>query len=275
MHTIRYMSRKTVAVLIGLSLTSTVAHADFIGFGDFSGFKVNRADNGADPAVLVSPTPLQSTIHLTGPDTFESRSIFFKTPQPTSNTFTARFTYQESGAPSGSALAGFAFVLQNGSGGFNAVDLTSGSLLGYGGSSFTPSVAIEFPLNGNASTLMGEFTNGSSGPGTDSVTPVNILSGDPIDVVITYDGSFLREFITDTLTQQSSPVGSHLISLPATSYVGLTAGNGSSNSSSRVDQSFTKFQFTTIPEPASVILIGLGGAGMTVRLRSRRKAVSR
>ncbi len=248
-------SKHRFAVLLLASfavvLAPVWARADFSGFGDFSGFKINQNDGQSAPTVTISPNPLNSTIHLTGPGFFESRSIFDKTPQPTSAHFTASFTYQETGP---SDVAGFAFVLQNSGAGFNAV---GGNENGLGYSGIGSSEAVEFILFSPFTT--GLFANGNVGAGSNSISPVSLLTGHPINVNINYDGAILRETVTDMVTLVSSPTLLIPVQLPSTAYVGLTAGTDNG-----VDQLFSNFQFTTtnIPEPSSLVLAGAGAAGL-------------
>jgi hypothetical protein len=128
----------TVTSLLLLLSLSNPARADILGFGDFSGFSINKNDSAAAPTISISP----STIALTGSGVNEARSIFYNTPQSTTH-FAASFTYQETG---GSDIVGFAFVLQNDPRGASAVGGDDNGL-GYGfGSFITPSDAVEFPL---------------------------------------------------------------------------------------------------------------------------------
>ena len=62
-----------LAVVDGVLATS-IAHADILGFGDFSGFTVNQNDSGS------APTASGGTIQLTTLSR-EYRSIFYDTPR--------------------------------------------------------------------------------------------------------------------------------------------------------------------------------------------------
>ena len=54
-----------------------------------------------------------------------------------------------------------------------------------------PAKASQFPLNPyNAS---GYYTNGNLGGGSLATSPVNLYSGDPINVTLAYNGSLLQE----------------------------------------------------------------------------------
>jgi len=247
---------------------SNVVDAGIMGFGNFSGFQINQVDSAAAPVISLSP----SEIHLTGTTSnSEDRSIFDRTVQSTSQ-FTASFTYQATGIADGES--GFAFVLQNSGAGSGATGsgflIDSGGFGGLGYFGISPSAAVEFPLA--TPFASGVFTNGNIGAGTDSLSPVNLVSGDPINVVITYDGTFLRETLTDTVTGQSSATGLHLISLPATAYVGITAATDGGQ-----DQLFSNFEFTNaaVPEPSSLALLGTGaGALCLVWRRTKRRALA-
>ena len=115
--------------LIGVSLFAfaftlcpALSGAAILGFGDFSGFKINQNDSQRLPGITILPG-IHTAIDLTGSAPFEARSIFDKTPQQTS-TFTASFIYQDKDASPVTSNAGFAFVLQSIGGGFDAVGWT-------------------------------------------------------------------------------------------------------------------------------------------------------
>lgn len=256
MRMLLFVTLALLSVTVGLVAWANPAQASIIGFGDFTGFQINKNDNGANPTVNFSP----STIHLTGMADGEARSIFFNTPQTVSS-FSASFTFVAS--TGNTSPVGFAFVLQNDSRGASAV---GGFSLGYNG--ISPSAAIEF--NGGNSLPIGLFADGAVANGSNAVSPVDLASGHPIDVAISYNGTILNATLTDTVTSQSSPTASFLISLPTTAYVGLTAGIGPFSGGGR-DQAFSNFQFTNVvPEPPAALLFAAGTVGIVVYLRQRR-----
>jgi hypothetical protein len=254
--------------ILFVSLATPVSHADITGFGDFSNFTVNVADTGS------APTVSGGTIHLTsGAD--ESRSIFCDTPQSISE-FTASFTYQELNGSTNSGPLGACFVVQNSSAGASTVASTySGGGFqndGYGDffGSFNKSAAVslEGHFGSTTTTFSGTYTNGSGvGNGSTATSPVDFLTGDPINVTLSYNGTTLHETLLDTTTSASYQT-SYIINLPSivggsTAYVGVTAGNEGA-----ADQYFSNFQM--VPEPATFVLLGLGGISLLAYLRHHR-----
>jgi hypothetical protein len=233
-----------LAALTGV-LIPAVARADIIGFGDFSGFTVNQDDSGN------APTVSNGTIRLiTG--AYENRSIFYNTPQNISQ-FTASFTYQTTTIADGAC-----FVLQDSAAGASAV---SGGWNGYGQ---FPGKSLAITLDGSTNSS-GYFTNGNVGSGAVSTSPVNLGSGDPINVTLTYNGSLLQESLLDTRTSASYS-NSYLISTKfptvlgaSTAYVGIVAGSGGSG-----NEYFSNFQFSSssVPEPSTLALLGFGAIGL-------------
>ena len=249
-----------------LLLLVATTHADIAGFGDFSNFSINVLDGGSAPTI--SP----GTIHLTNTGLQEARSVIAKTPQ-TITQFTASFTYQNAGVPgAGSGLYGASFVLENSSLGTSAIGLPS-SQLGYGSLGFiSKSAAITLEIN-PAPTASGFYTDGNLGGGSPVTSPVNLISGDPINVTLAYNGTTLHENLFDTTTSASYDAFfvANLTSVlgGSTAFVGVTASTSNVN---EVSQTFSNFAFTSgapaqTPEPASLGILGCGIIGVLTRRR--------
>lgn len=249
------------AAIAGLacSITST-ASADVTGFNDLDGWTYNQApfDTGT-PASLPDP----DTIHLTNLGTTQSRNIFYNTPQDITR-FTASFTYQALNASTFGCDYGAAFTIQG-----NSPDVfgDTGGGLGYTG--IDNSAAITLQLTRNASGFWKDGVSGSSTP----LDPMFLRSGNPIQVSLEYNGTFLKETLLDTVTQQefsqnlvigdlSGIVGSD------TAYIGFTGSTTTGAcSGNAADQYFSDFQFTTVPAPGTAGVLALAGIGAAIRRR--------
>lgn len=219
-------------------MEARVLFSTISGFGNFSGFSVNQSDSGAAPTISAG------SIVMTNQSFDENRSIFYNTPENIT-AFSASFTYQASNVSAfNTSVGGTAFVVQDSSSGASAVGSEPfGALLGDGG--ITPSAAITLEL-GNNPTTSGYYTGGGRPGGSPPTSPVNLASGDPINVTITYNGSLLQEKLVDTVTAASYGTSfiANLSSVlgGATAYVGITAGNGFQE---QATQEISNFQFTS------------------------------
>ncbi len=201
-----------------------------------------NGNNGSSTSV---PMVSGNTVTLTDGLGNEDASMFLNYPQYIGG-FVASFTYQDVG---GGGADGAAFVLQNDPRGPTALGAGGGGL-GYGG--ITPSAALEFNLYGpNApsatSSGINFQINGAVGvPYVDS-TPVNPAGGNPIDVIVRYDGTTLSLTLTDTVALVSFSTN-YVADLPTllgtnTAYVGITGANGGVASTQRI----SNFYFAPVP----------------------------
>ncbi len=176
-------------------------------------------------------------------------STFFDSKVPT-GAFTASFVYTAVGT-NGAMADGTTFVLQNSSSGANALGSGGGSV-GYQG--IGSSVAVGFVLyDANGGAKGTSFSSGGSftePTGNDPNTgPINFgsISGDPIQVVLSYDGSStLVESMTDENTLGTFSVsytGENIASLTGgtSAYLGFTGASGAVGST----QTISNFTFTT------------------------------
>ena len=277
----------TVAAVLSVPGTG---FADISGFGNGTGYTLTGYTQDANGNITDNnaPTISSGTLTLTTAGAGEARAAFFNTPQSISN-FTVGFTFQTaptSFAPLGPS-DGFAFVLQNDSRGTSAIG-GGGAGLGYGlmnnnqppsGSpvltAITPSAAAEFFLrngNGAVNAETGGIIDPNSGITTGSVS---LVSGDPIAVVLSYNGTTLREILTDTNNPSDIYTASYTVGLVGalggnTAYIGFTGGTGGGYST----QTISNFTYSgTVPEPAPLAVLALGGLGLLLLTRGKKLEV--
>jgi hypothetical protein len=188
-----------------------------------------------------------SAIQLTDTiNDLESSAAWYAVPVNVQS-FTTNFTIQFLPNPNSQQVAnGMTFTFQNQnptstdstslfvSGGPNAIG-NNASGLGYGG--LLNSVAVVFDIDdgGGIETgdLMGLYTNGANPAGSSiNMAPsgLNLMSGNPLTVALTYNGTTLATMITDTVTHASYS-NSWAINIPSiiggnSAYVGFTASTG-------------------------------------------------
>jgi hypothetical protein len=198
--------------------------------------------------ILVGHAALSgSAIQLTDTNSAgnESGAAWFATPVNVQS-FTTVFTIKETSA----SANGMTFAIQNNppaytsdntaaswSGGPNAVG-GSQSALGYGGQQSTggnagilDSVAVAFDLY-NVPNSIGLYTNGATPTGSQTgiTGGLNIASGHPIQVTLTYSGTTLALSLLDTVNGGTFS-HSWTVNIPSvvggnTAYVGFTGATG-------------------------------------------------
>lgn len=202
------------------------------------------------------------TLTLTDGNNQQARSAFFDTRVSTAGSFAVGFTYRP---PAGTGSAdGIAFVLHNDPRGAAARGATGGAL-GYGGTGgITNSVAVAFNIFASSSVGTGLFMNGTVGS-YQSVSPVNLNSGNPIRVTLLYDAQAHR--LTEILSEQNTSntfTTSYSVNLAAVlgdsqAYVGFTGGAGAVTSVQRVsDFSFDALTNTVTVAGAGTINVADG-----------------
>ena len=189
----------------------------------------NWTSNGVNGSASVSG----GTATLTNDTQNQSGSVFYNTPVPT-GPFTASFTLQQSTAGTAQIGDGLTFVLQNSTSGASAASYAGqGSGLGYQG--IAPSAAVQFTVYHNGTISVGStYTSGGTISPNNPTGTVNLTSGDPIQVTLSYNGSTLVETLQDTVVPAdtfSTSYGS--VNLAAvtgggTAYLGFTGATGQS-----------------------------------------------
>lgn len=181
----------------------------------------------------------------------EASSFFYNYPQFI-GAFKASWTYQDVG---GGGADGATFCIQNDPRGVSALGGGGGSL-GVGASTFiTPSAELEFNIYSGHPIGYAFQTDGVTGGSGGTYLPtgqVQVDSGDPINVVLTYANGNLAMTFTDPTTAKSFSTNV-LVDLPATvggdtAYVGFTGADGGVAST----QIITNFSFVSIP-PESIM----------------------
>jgi hypothetical protein len=221
-----------------------------VGVGNYqiggAGTPLINLSNGLNPNLVTANGSAQfngSSIALTDGSTGgEAGSAWYVVPVNV-QTFSTNFTVQLSSGASGMTFAiqnqpaasldtsilhvsgGPNTVANNGTG-FGYSGITNGALGAYSG--LLSSVAVKLAVAGNSTGL---FTNGATNSSQNgSISGVNLGSGNPLSVSLTYDGSTLKMTIVDTKSGGSYSQ-SWGINIPSTvggttAYVGFTAGTG-------------------------------------------------
>jgi len=197
-----------------------------------------------------------NALNLTDGGTYEDRSAFLNVPQPV-NCFQAQFIYQANGQANGAV-----FVMQNAPAGLNALGTVGGGL-GYGG--ILQSAGVELNIYSAATGGIGTqlATGGSVGSFIPTV-PINLASGDPIEVVLSYNGSSLGENLVDLMSGASYSTN-YTVNIPAAvggsnlALVGFTGADGGSTSA----QTILDFSFTPVNLQTATPIIYPSGGGFT------------
>jgi hypothetical protein len=122
-----------------------------------------------------------------------------------------------------------------------------GGAIGY--SDITPATGVAFWIYSNPARGTGYAPTAVPNGTYRDTSPVSLISGHPIAVTLTYDGTTLTELLIDTVTINVF-VTSYKVDLPgtvggATAYVGFTGATGAAAS----DQRISNFSFTSSYRP--------------------------
>jgi autotransporter-associated beta strand protein len=241
------------------------------GFGGTgTGWTVNSNANPSTPFTNNVLTLTDNSPWPGGTAPFETRTAWFDNQVPVGS-FVASFVYTAGG---NKAADGVTFCLQNAPAGLNALGGGGGNLA-YNG--ITSSAAI--PLNLYPATSQTGATIWTGGAlGTYQTTgSVNIASGDPIQVTLSYNGTNLVENLLDLSNSAAFSTTYAGVNLPALvggplAYVGFTGAQGGSYAI----QTIGNFNFsvgsgsTNILPPTTALLVSpgatfdLAGANQTV-----------
>lgn len=177
-----------------------------------------------------------------------ARSAFYNNQVPI-EAFNASFVYQATGGTS--KADGATFIFQNDSRGVDALGAGGGDLGCGTPNAVSPSAELE--LNVYASNTVG-YSFGTSGAITAKTAPgsVNLASGDPIQITLSYDGSnnlalTMLDLSTGTAFNTSLAIGNLATIVGGTSaYLGFTGGDGSVDSTQTISNFNYYYQGTPV-----------------------------
>lgn len=256
-----------LTIVSACSLLGVSAHAATISYPDFTGATgLTFNDNGASQSPAVVGGALQLTQNGAGSGV-TSVWVTDSVQLGPGNAFEAWFSFSVI-----SEGDGLVFALQSDPDGANALG-GGGSSMGING--VDPYVAVIIDSFSDHNKDLRIDTTGATVQATADVDrhlyqDTNADgSGETAYLWVDYDGTTLSVFFSDTNVKPASSVMSADIDLAAllgdSAFVGFTSATGGADATHRVNA----FEFTVIPEPATLALLAFGGALLLPRKAAR------
>jgi hypothetical protein len=233
-------------------LGADTVNAGILGFGDLSQFTINKADNVNSTVSLVAT----GTVQLTS-QAYENRSIFYSFAQPVAR-FSASYTYHYAGSPDA------AFVISADP--YQTAYTSSPPLW----AAFdVAAVGLNAAVGATGTTMY--LATGTKNNGAVTQVPLSPTGG-AVFVTLAYDGTHIKETLTDAATAKTATVQFALnlqqLLGGTTGYVGFAAMNPAQFNAV---QKFSDFQFvSSVPEPSTMLLLATGITAISFRLLRRR-----
>jgi hypothetical protein len=232
-----------VETLEGRQLLTASPQISFANFSSTTGLVTNGYGS--------NPTTASSQLVLTDGANNEARTVFYGTKEGI-DTFSTSFTVVIGAGAS--TADGFTFTVQ---GQASTALGTNGGNLGYTG--ITPSVAAGFNFfdDGVEASGFGFVSNGQN-PDTitqNDMTPINLHSGDPMAVSITYNGTTLAVNVVDEDNNSDTYSANETVNIPSIvggnqAFVGFTASTGANES----NQAISNWSYTGTAPPTLAVI---------------------
>ena len=273
------IKRNLVLLVVSVLLLGGIAQGDFI-FTDFSSV--------SDLNLLGDAAQVSNRLCLVPATDAQIGGAWHNTQQTVENGFDTTFDFQISnvGGSPPEGGDGFAFLVQNDNS--SALSGAGGGTIGYGLESGGPgilnSVAVEFDIHENfgwpdltadhvsvnTRGLLANSADQTHSLGSTTVSPIN--NGSVHTARISYSASeakmrvYIDNLATPVLTIDSLDLASTLNLNDGKAWVGFTAATGAAHG----DHDILNWSF--IPEPVTLLVLGIGALGLLLGHRRRQYA---